>query len=348
MKKTLPYFAFFCIVITCIFSSECAQSAKCALDICLYTLLPSLFPFFVFARIFILSGGAESFSKKLAFLTKPLFNMSGNAAAPVILGVLCGYPIGAKSAAELYGEGAISKSEAQRLCGFCNNSGPLFLIGAVGCGMLSSPSAGYLLYAVHILSALTVGALFRGKYSPTLCSSKSSDICENIFVTAVEDSVTTLLNVFGYVIIFSVVTAFFKNPFLIGIFEITNAISKISASDFPLYQKFIFAAVLSSWGGVCVHMQTFGILSKYKLSFKKYLFSKLIHAFIAFVYAVLAIKIIPVPFKTFSSSFEKYASSLNFASLVCIIILGIYLFYLNIIIIKNNAEKHGGKAEKKL
>lgn len=343
-EKIIPLGAVSFIVLICVFSAQCTKSASDALDMCLYTLLPSLFPFFVFSRIFILSGGANLLAKRLSFITKPLFNLNGGGVVPIILGILCGYPVGAKSAAELYGDGALTKDEAQRLCGFCNNSGPLFLIGAVGGGMLSCPSAGVLLYAVHILSALSVGIIFRGgkttfkntSKSASKSASKSEILSENIFVIAVEDSAAAMINVFGYVIFFAVVTSFFKNPFLIGIFEITNALKKISLSDFPLYQKFIFAAFLSSWGGFSVHMQTYGILSKYSLSFKKYLFSKLIHSIFALVYAVIAIKTVPLPFKTFSYAFEKTAVSLNIASLVCIIILGIYLFYLNIILL----DKH--------
>lgn len=347
MKKLIPFSAFAFIVLTCVFSAQCTKSASDALNMCLYTLLPSLFPFFVFSRIFILSGGADLLAKKLAFVTKPLFNMSGGCIVPIILGILCGYPVGAKTAAELYGEGVITKDEAQRLCGFCNNSGPLFLIGAVGTGMLMCPSAGILLYTVHILSALSVGIIFRGKGIDKKSivhgrAPKNTSVNENIFVAAVEESVGTILNVFGYVIFFAVLTSFVKNPFIVGIFEITNALKKISLLDFPLWQKFVFSAFFSSWGGLSVHMQTYGILSKYSLSLKKYVSAKFIHSVFAFVYALIAIKIVPLPFKTFSSAFEKTAVSLNIASLVCTVILGIYLFYLNIILLRHK----NGKDEK--
>ena len=40
--------------------------------------------------------------------------------------------MGAKAVAELYQQGLCSRQEAQRLLGFCNNSGPAFFIGVVG------------------------------------------------------------------------------------------------------------------------------------------------------------------------------------------------------------------------
>ena len=74
-----------------------------------------------------------------------------------------------------------------------------------------------------------------------------------------------------------------------------------------------------------VHMQTDGMLSKYSLSLKKYVSAKFIHSVFAFVYALIAIKIVPLPFKTFSSAFEKTAVSLNIASLVCLSLIHIYI-----------------------
>ena len=57
--------------------------------------------------------------------------------------------------------GSITASEGERLLGFCNNSGPAFIIGAVGSGVFGSVKIGLLLYAVHILSELAAGLFFR-------------------------------------------------------------------------------------------------------------------------------------------------------------------------------------------
>ena len=44
----------------------------------------------------------------------------------------------------------ISASEAQSLIAYSNNSGPLFVIGAVGVGIFGSLKTGLILYAVQI------------------------------------------------------------------------------------------------------------------------------------------------------------------------------------------------------
>jgi hypothetical protein len=71
-----------------------------------------------------------------------------------ICGIISGYPIGAKSVCDIYARGKISKSEAESLLAYCNNSGPLFVIGAVGVGIYGSLTVGVALYMVHIFCAI--------------------------------------------------------------------------------------------------------------------------------------------------------------------------------------------------
>ncbi len=55
--------------------------------------------------------------------------------------------------------GDIGREEAENLLGFCNNSGPAFIIGAAGVGGFSSSGAGVLLYFSHAAAALMTGIL---------------------------------------------------------------------------------------------------------------------------------------------------------------------------------------------
>ena len=170
MKRFIPYISFIFIILMCVFSDRCITFTKQAIDICIYVLLPSLFPFFVFSKIFILTGGGEKLGKIFASLTKHLFNMSSICASSFVLGILCGYPVGAKSSIDLYKNNLITKEEAQNLIGFCNNSGPLFLIGAVGIGMFSSKKIGIMLYLIHILSAIITGIILKGNIKENIFS----------------------------------------------------------------------------------------------------------------------------------------------------------------------------------
>ena len=84
------------------------------------------------------------------------------------MSVTSGYPTGPKLIASLYNEGSITKVEGQRMLAFCNNSGPLFMIGTVGIGILGNPKAGYIIAISHLLGSLLLGIIFRfyGKKNP--------------------------------------------------------------------------------------------------------------------------------------------------------------------------------------
>ena len=77
------------------------------------------------------------------------------------MGLISGYPVGAKVAANLRDKDICSKEECERLLSFTNNSGPLFIIGTVGITMFGSTEIGILLFITHLLASLTVGILFR-------------------------------------------------------------------------------------------------------------------------------------------------------------------------------------------
>ena len=119
----------------------------------------------------------------------------------------------------------ISKPEAERLLAFTNNSGPLFIVGAVAVGMFKLPGAGIYLLVCHILASLTVGIVF-GLYGKKGFSGKKSyerniikrfkkELCAKdhltfsnigeVFGEAIRNSVLLLLNIGGFIIFFSVI-----------------------------------------------------------------------------------------------------------------------------------------------
>ena len=137
------------------------EAAKSALSLCANVAVPSLFPFMFCSNMFIALGAAGYARRYLSRIMQPLFGVTGAGAAALVCGVVSGYPIGAVCAAELYRTGECTKTEAERLLAFCNNSGPMFVIGAVGAGMFKSREIGVFLYIIHVFSALITGMIFK-------------------------------------------------------------------------------------------------------------------------------------------------------------------------------------------
>ena len=70
----------------------------------------------------------KAITKAISFI----FGTSENGSFAVLLGLVCGFPIGAKSALRLYGESRISHTELCHIMSFCNIPSPAFVCGAVG------------------------------------------------------------------------------------------------------------------------------------------------------------------------------------------------------------------------
>ena len=90
---------------------------------------------------------------------KPVFGLNGIAAFPFFLGMLSGYPMGAKITAELYERKQVTLEEAQHILVFSNNPGPLFLIGTIGTGFFGMPQYGYLLLFSSVFGSVLTGIL---------------------------------------------------------------------------------------------------------------------------------------------------------------------------------------------
>ena len=151
----------FCLLSLLLFPDTGTQAAHDALVLCAQTVIPSLFPFFVLSSLLVQSDVPRLLSRAMAGVMYPLFGVSGAGASALILGLLGGYPVGARTVAELYGRGEIAREEAEQLLAFCNNSGPGFFLGVCGTAVFGSARAGMYLYLIHVGAALVTGVLLR-------------------------------------------------------------------------------------------------------------------------------------------------------------------------------------------
>jgi len=292
MKRYAIYAGLIFLVFLLIKDTKSAiEAAEGALVLCAQTVIPSLFPFFVISSFMVNVGFVSFVGKLIAPLAKRLFSVSGDGAVVFVMGVLCGYPTGAKMVTELYENKMIGKNEAVRLLPFCNNSGPLFVIGAVGTGFLGDTALGIKLYTIHVLSAVLTGMFFSlFARRDDVCSSNTiaSIRLGQAFSDAVSRAVLTMLNVCGFIVFFSVLRNFFA-PFVFRIFgetglgfllggmaEVTLGAADICNSAILLKEALILLAGIIGFGGFCVFLQVCGIVSSAGIGMKTYLAGKLL------------------------------------------------------------------------
>ena len=151
-------FLFFTICLV-IFSNSNLIAAKSGLKLFANSVVPSLLPFFIATELLSNTNIIQVFGTLLNKFMRPIFNVPGEAAYAFLIGIISGYPVGAKIVTELRKEGICSKSEGERMLALCNNSGPLFILGTVGVSLFKSTEIGIILLTTHILSCITVGII---------------------------------------------------------------------------------------------------------------------------------------------------------------------------------------------
>ena len=283
---------------------EISAAVLDSLSLCVNTLLPALFPFFVLSSLVIKLDLFRPLTRCLQRSMETLFHLPGQCASALVLGLIGGYPTGAKMAAELYRNGLCSKEEAENLLSFCNNCGPAFLFGAVGCGIFGGVEYGLLLTGVHDTAALLTGVLLNrcgGRthlIHPRYAARPTS--LAAAFVDSVTGAMGAMLNLCSFVLCFGAITRLITLsglprlaadlclPFLtpqagealmLGLLEMTHGVTSLSDETLPV--RLILTAALLGWGGVSVHCQVLGLLRDTDLSPRKYLQGKLLHSIIS-------------------------------------------------------------------
>ena len=314
------------------FSSSNLKAAKDGLILWATAVVPSLFPFFVSTELLNNTNIVSYLGKLLNPIMKPLFNVPGEAAFAFLMGLISGYPVGAKIVSNFVENDVCTKEEAERMLSFTNNSGPLFIIGTVGISLFGSTAIGVLLFITHILACISVGITLKFISKKTLSSSYKSNFNQSsnkyvafsslgeILGKSITNSISTILMIGGFVVIFSVIISILNESyilgglanilspftsligipeellksFLAGIIELTNGVSLVADTSLKaISTNIIICAFLLGFGGISILLQVFSIVSKNKLSIKPYILGKLLQGVFAAFYTFIALEFIP-------------------------------------------------------
>lgn len=316
-----------------LFSKSNLPAIKSGLALWANSVVPSLFPFFVATELLMHTNVISQLGILLNRFMKPLFNIRGEGAFAFIMGIISGYPVGAKIALNFRENNICTKEECERLLSFTNNSGPLFIIGTVGILMFKNTTIGILLFITHILACVTVGFIFRFwkykhvskpyKSSKKLSSQNNSVSFSNlgeVLSESITSAISTILVIGGFIVIFSSIISILKTsgilqfcssifvplfnfinidisfiqPILTGFLEITNGISSISSIICKkLSINIILSAFFLGFGGLSILLQVLSITSKTDLSIKPYIYGKFLHGIFAALYTYFFIYYLP-------------------------------------------------------
>lgn len=290
------FFVLFCLLLILKNPEVAVSYINRGLLLCAKTVIPSLFPFMVISEMIVRGGIGD---RLLCRVGKPLCRLLGLSAAgcsAMLLGMLCGFPVGAKCTVLSYERGALNRAEAERLLCFSNNPSSAFLISAVGVSLWGNKSFGVALYVTVLVASLLTAVFtkFLGKkkeqidpfFAPSTEDARVQKGAK-LFTESISSATGSILLVCAYVVFFSALLSTLNIVLntlgagteicavLFCAFELSTGVSQASA-----LQSTTFAALLTAfavgWSGLSVHCQILSVCDGKELSLRPYFAAKLL------------------------------------------------------------------------
>lgn len=326
-------------IVVLIMSCNVRQGVSDSIDLCISSVIPSLFLFTVIANFMMNIGLCEVLSRPLHRFSEFVFNLSGEEFCIFLLSLVSGYPVGATLLAKRLRLKKISKRRAEEMLRFCISAGPAFILISVGEFALGHRSDGCRLLFAHTLSSILL-CFFSGLYNRFKKRDSTTErhweaplaprcsVAEG-FVTAAIDASKAMLNVCTFVIVFGAVgrlittgstpiSPFFVN-LLRGVIEVTNGVQLFGRGRLALI------AFLLGFGGLSVHFQVLGILSGIKCRYFPLLLSRLSHGGLSALIIIIVEIVSPRYIDTLAQGTVKVSHNGNPLAVFSLMLLAVVL-----------------------
>lgn len=268
-------------------------------------MIPALMPFMILSGTLIRMGLTEGFTTLVYPVIKRIFHVSRNACYVMLMGFMCGFPMGAKCVSDLYVRGRLNREEAAYLLYFCNNIGPVYFVSfalpLIGCKRIIPCIFG--MYGIPLLYGLLLRyTRFRNMYNiqnrphphaDNRIQQSTNPHSVKLFQAldeSIYSSFQSMLMLGGYMVFFNLLMLiphmFMKEllPYVAPIMEITGGL-KILGNRMPFY-----SLIMLPFGGLSCIAQTYSCIKDTGLSISVYVLHKVILTAIISVYYLLCLR----------------------------------------------------------
>lgn len=263
-KRIRILLSVFSVVLILLDPKTAASGAQDGLQLCIVTIIPTLFPLFFLTAVLTdsISGlRIKRFHKLFQFLGLP-----ASSEMSFFLSLIGGYPVGAATIRTLYDNDCIDRTASCRLMGFYNLAGPSFIFG-FSAALFGSSKAAWLIWGIQIASAVIVAAILPRRettYIPKAQAHKHRTLPKILL-----DSIRNIATVCGWIILFRIIIAYADkyllhsvntdtSVLLTGLLELANGTVALHSVQNEAIRFVLFNAFLSI-GGLCVWMQIFSV-----------------------------------------------------------------------------------------
>lgn len=309
--------ALYLIVLLLRYPALSLEYASTGLNLWFTKMVPTLLPFMILSGIMIRMNLTESFVSLLHPLLHRIFGTSRNGSYTIIMGFLCGFPMGARIVGELYESGKLSRSESAKLLYFCNNIGPIYFLSYVVPTLaIDKPLIPFLImYGIPLVYGFVIlraPLLFRAVTIPFFIHNTKSIQYDKpqpctasqppkqthpTLLAAIDASVLSgllgIARLGGYMVFFNLLNIVFvpfqhTNAVLLNVYRCILEIT--SGIDYSGHSLFYPILILLPFGGFSCIAQTYSMIRQTDLSVRPYIFHKVIQtAITAVCYFVLYI-----------------------------------------------------------
>lgn len=318
----------FFFILMFLFPYASYKGASSGLLLWFLNVLPTLLPFIIISNLMIRLNIAGQISRFLYPVLGKIFRVSKDGCYPILIGFLCGIPMGAKTTSDLVSDNKINKKEGQFLLSMCNNASPIFIMSYIAINQLKAPKMRIPLFIILYGSSMLSAGVYRcicnilqkgrkkaqlsvaeirhpsymdnnsSKYTGNKDSSHSFSF--DILDSCIMNGFEVVTKIGGYIILFSILAqivneigpeANIYKASLMGLLEITTGIDQVCKIGMAKKIKIVLAAVLASFGGLSGMAQTKSVLGESRLSIKTYFIVKLLNAIITFMLATIYVSI---------------------------------------------------------
>ena len=270
------------------------------------TLIPALFPFLILSEWLWQSGAGKLLTRPFCGIFARLTGLSRSATAALLLGFICGTPVGCLLAAALWKKGEIGKSDRDRLMLFSNNPGLGFMAGAAG-GVCGDRRLGIVLWCLATAAALMVCILSRFWFGKTQENVNiPADGIENDafdLPAAVVAATRSMVKIAGFyltacALLGGIDELLGKLPPLAGVgikglLELSAGV--LAAGTFPHRAAFLCCAFFAGFAGLTIALQLHSLAGEAAPPLPLYLTARLFVGALTWILARLYLSLFPLP-----------------------------------------------------
>lgn len=279
------------LIVLILDSQHSAEFAWEGLELCLKTVIPSLFP------LFVLSGWLLSFPVQegngVTRMAESLLSLPPGRGRLFLLGAVGGFPLGAQCIVQGMNQG-LTREDGEDMLGYCNNCGPGFLFGILP-KLFSDAKLPGVLFLIQLEAAVAVCLLWP-RHGPSKPMGTPTESQAPSLTQAISRAAASMTSVCAWVILGTVVVGFFRRWFvpllpeamgyvLTGMIELTTGVLNLQQLASPS-MRFVLCAGFICFGGICVLMQISALCAPQGLSMATCIKQKLLQGGLGVVLAV--------------------------------------------------------------